>query len=95
MTESSATLLTFPARGEDRLRLALRGLEAALEAQAAAIAEWRGALGSLAGAVDGLDGSLGRYRAALDTTAEGLLRVGDEARKLERTAEGWAAPARA
>lgn len=89
MTETSAMLLAFPERDEDRLRLALRKLVAALDAQADAVAAWRNELGGLAGAVGGLQGSLTRYQAALGSTAEDLRQAGDQARSLERTAEGW------
>ena len=44
MTDSPARLLAFPARDDDRLRLALRGLVAALEAQGEAVAALRGEL---------------------------------------------------
>ncbi len=91
MPEPSAVLIPFPERDEDRLRLALRELEAALEAQTAALANWRGELRGLAGAVGGLEESLVQYRTVLDTTVEELLQAGDGARALERTAEVWLA----
>lgn len=94
MTEHSAALLAFPDRSEDRLRLALRRLVAALEAQSAAVAGWRRELDGLAGAVGGLQASMSRYRGALDGTAAGLARAGEEARGLERTAEAWVAATR-
>ena len=94
MTDASATLISFPGRSEDRLRLALRGLEAALDAQAAALAGLRTELHGLSGAVGGLEASLENYNAALGTTAEGLRQAGEEARALERSAEGWIAAAR-
>ncbi|MBK1658188.1 hypothetical protein [Paracraurococcus ruber] len=95
MTEPTATLLAFPARDEDRLRLALRGLLAALDAQAAAVAELRGELGNLSGAMGGLKESLVAYQGELGSTQAALRQAGDEARALERTADGWLAAARA
>ncbi|TDH63965.1 hypothetical protein E2C06_03825 [Dankookia rubra] len=89
MTETTASLLAFPAREDDRLRLALRNLVAALEAQRIAVAALRGELSDLASSMQGLDTSLATYRAELDTTAATLHTAGDEARRLERTAEDW------
>jgi len=94
MADPPAVLVPFPERDEDRLRLALRNLEAALDAQAAALASWRGEIRGLAGAVGGLDQSLGEYRTVLDATAGQLRHAGDAARALERTAEGWLAATR-
>ncbi|MCB4822540.1 hypothetical protein [Roseicella aerolata] len=94
MTECSATLLAFPAREDDRLRLALRGLVAALDAQSEAVAGLRSELRHLAGAMEDLQGSVAGYRDGLDTTLAALRRAGANARTLERTAEGWLAAAR-
>ena len=52
---SSAILLAFPARPDDRLRHALRNLEAALAEQSAAVAGLRTELAGLSGAVSGLE----------------------------------------
>lgn len=94
MTETSATLVEFPRRDEDRLRLALRNLMAALDAQAEAVSGLRGELRTLSGAVEGLHGSLIAYRDGLDSTQAALRQAGQEARALERTADGWLAAAR-
>jgi hypothetical protein len=91
MTEPSAQLLAFPARDEDRLRLALRSLVTALDAQGEAVAALRGELRSLASSMQGLDGSFTAYRAELDSTAAALRQAGESARALERTADGWLA----
>ncbi|WP_431269433.1 hypothetical protein [Dankookia sp. P2] len=76
-------------REDDRLRLALRSLVVALEAQGAAVAALRGELSELAGSMQGLDSSFATYRTELDSTAATLREAGDEARMLERTAEDW------
>lgn len=89
MTEMTASLLAFPAREDDRLRLALRGLVTALEAQGAAVAALRGELSELAGSLQGLDTSFTAYRTELTSTATALHEAGDEARRLERRAEDW------
>jgi hypothetical protein len=89
VTETSAHLLAFPARDDDRLRLALRGLVTALEAQGQAVAALRGELSGLASSLDGLDGALTGYDAELGGTAAAPRRAGESARTLERTAEDW------
>ncbi|MFC7474772.1 hypothetical protein ACFQS7_10430 [Dankookia sp. GCM10030260] len=89
MTENAASLFAFPAREDDRLRLALRGLVTALEAQGEAVAALRGELAGLAGSMQALDSSFTTYRAELDTTATAARQAGAEARLLERTAEDW------
>ncbi|MEN0073099.1 MAG: hypothetical protein AAGC69_01870 [Paracraurococcus sp.] len=92
MTEARMTeacILAFPARAEDRLRLALRSLEAALQTQDAEIAAWRAALRDFAGSIDGLDQSVGRYRAELAAAAGAAEAAGTEARQLERQATTW------
>jgi DNA-binding transcriptional regulator PaaX len=86
MTDS---ILAFPAREEDRLRLALRNLVAALEAQGEAVATLRGELSELAGNLQGLDTSFSAYRAELGSAAALLEAAGDEARQLERSAADW------
>lgn len=88
-TQDTATLISFPARDDDRLRLALRGLVAALDAQAAAVATFRGELRSLAGAMDDLGGSLTTYHGELGGTLGALRQANDNARALERSAEAW------
>jgi hypothetical protein len=89
MTDETASLLAFPAREDDRLRLALRGLVTALEAQCAAVAALRGELSELASSMQGLDTSLTTYRTELGSTAATLREVGDGARLLEQTADDW------
>lgn len=91
MTEQTATLLSFPARDDDRLRLALRRLVSALDSQAEAVAALRGELRSLAVAMNGLKGSFTAYGSELDATAIALREAGAGARTLERTADGWLA----
>ncbi|TCZ55381.1 hypothetical protein [Roseicella aquatilis] len=95
MSEHSATLLSFPAREDDRLRLALRGLVAALDAQSDAVAALRGELRSLASAMGGLQGSFSTYGAELDSTGAALRQARAEAQALERTADGWIAATKA
>jgi len=94
MAETNARLLAFPTRDDDRLRLALRSLVTALEAQGVAVAALRGELSSLAGSMQGLDSSFTAYRAELDTTAATLREAGDGARLLEQTADDWLAATR-
>lgn len=93
----SAEILLFPQRApaepapEDRLRHALAALDAALEEQRAAVAEFQSNLGELGDAVGGLENSLRKYACQLTTTHGDALAVQEEARKLEATAEGWMA----
>jgi len=94
MTDQTATLFAFPARDDDRLRLALRGLVAALEGQAAAVATLRGELKTLAGTMDGLQGSMHAYRSELGNTAAAVRLANESARTLERTADRWVAHVR-
>ncbi|MDO9707929.1 hypothetical protein [Paracraurococcus lichenis] len=89
MPDDTATLLRFPSRNQDRLRLALRELVAALDAQSKAVADFRGELRNLAGAMQGLEGSVKTYQGQLGGTLGALREAGENARKLERTAEGW------
>lgn len=84
-----AQIVQFPARSEDRLRAALRSLEAALDEQQAALAEFRGNLSLLDGAVSGLDASVRDYRATLARTADDVAGAQAAARRLERTADIW------
>ena len=86
-------LLAFPRRPEDRLRLSLRGLDAALEAQRQAVAGLRAELATLSGALAGLGGSFRTYRDALGQTAAALAEVGTKARALEATADTMLAAA--
>ncbi|GGG29327.1 hypothetical protein GCM10010964_16470 [Caldovatus sediminis] len=88
---SALALLAFPSRPEDRLRLALRRLEAALAAQGDAFAEWRAALAALDGAVTGLHEGALRYQASLAATAADLDRARAAAQALDATAEAMRA----
>ncbi len=82
--------LPFPQRPGDRLRLALRDLEAALDGQARAVAGFRADLGVLGQALGSLETGLHNYRGRLAECQLDLAELRDEARKLERTAAGWA-----
>lgn len=84
-----AEIVPFPARPEDRLRAALRGLEAALAEQQEALAGFRANLGELKDAVGGLHGSVAEYRDTLARTAEDIEGAHKAARRLERTADIW------
>lgn len=84
-----AQIVPFPARSEDRLRAALRSLEAALDEQHSALAEFRGNLALLDRAVGGLDASVRDYRATLARTADDVAGAQAAARRLERTADIW------
>ncbi len=87
----AASLLTFPNRAEDRLRLALHRLDAALAAQREAVAAWRAELGRLGTAVRGLDGSVTELQRGFDSTAEALRRADQETQQLDRTADAMLA----
>lgn len=83
----AAAVLAFPAKPEDRLRRALRTLDAALNNQALAVAALRRELQALSGAVQGLGGSLQDYAGGLRETQAALAQAGAEARQLEATAD--------
>lgn len=93
-TPGTAEIIPFPQLGaapdredgQERLRRALEGLDAALAGQRTAIEEWRGALSELSKVVSGLGGSLRRYRANLDTLATRVGGLHMQAVQLERTA---------
>ncbi|MDJ0391568.1 hypothetical protein QMO56_26035 [Roseomonas sp. E05] len=88
--DQAAALLAFPQNPEDRLRLALRRLDAALSEQAAAVAQFRANLSDLRTAVGGLAGQVQNYRAALDDTASKVQHTHQAALELERTADRMA-----
>jgi hypothetical protein len=92
--DATAELLAFPQRPEDRLRLSLRSLDAALAEQRQAVAGLRAELASLSGAVAGLDGSLRTYHGTLGHAAAALAEAGAKARALETTADAMLAAAR-
>jgi carbohydrate-selective porin OprB len=81
--------LPFPARPEDRLRLALRSLEAALAEQASAVAQFRASIGALGGAVSELERGMVTFRGELTGLALDVAEAGEQARRLERTADIW------
>jgi septal ring factor EnvC (AmiA/AmiB activator) len=83
----SADLLAFPSRPEDRLRRALRQLEAALAEQSAAVAGFRADLASLSTAVAGLDNAVQDYRGQLVEVAGAAQRAQRTAHQLEDRAE--------
>ncbi|MDB5415767.1 MAG: hypothetical protein JWR10_4102 [Rubritepida sp.] len=90
----SADILPFPQKPEDRLRAALRSLEAALDDQKSAFDEFRSNLVDLGGAVSGLETSVQEYRGTLAKTAQDLQLAGSQARRLEATADIWLNDAR-
>ena len=69
----AADIIRFPSRsvatpdpaGQERLQRALASLDAALESQRKAVAEWRGSLKQLGDTMSGLRGSLQRYSGSL------------------------------
>jgi len=81
--------LPFPSQPDDRLRLALRKLQGALEEQAMAVAEFRGQVGRLAAAVEGLRGGLNTYRGRLAECALDLAEAREQALRLGRTSDIW------
>jgi hypothetical protein len=82
----SATILAFPQPPADRLRLALRQLDAALAEQASAVSGFRGSLGELREAVGLLGAGFDAYRAALDHAAAGTAVAYAAALRLQATA---------
>lgn len=90
----SAAVFSFPEKPEDRLRRALRSLEAALVGQAEAVAGLRRELGALSGAIDGLGGSLQAYSRGLQDTQDVLAEAGEQARQAEATADALLAATR-
>jgi hypothetical protein len=95
MTEPArAALFTFPERPEDRLRRALRSLEAALGEQARAVSELRQELGALSGSLGGLEDAFDGYSVALARSGTECRTAEAEFRKLEGTADMLLALAR-
>ncbi len=82
----SAAVAVFPQRPEDRLRLALRRLDAAIGEQSQATASLRDAIGDLSLTMSRLGESVNGYRGALDTTAAEIERALSASRRLETTA---------
>jgi signal transduction histidine kinase len=91
----TAEILPFPEKPEDRLRRALRALDAALAEQGTAVAGLRQELGALSGAVQGLGSSLQAYSQGLAETQEAVLGAHAEARRLEATADAMLAACKA
>lgn len=85
MTDSSA-VLSFPQLPQDRMRLAMRRLQDAIDAQAAAVRQFRAELASLRTATAGLESSLTGYGTALSGVASDLAQANAAAQELERTA---------
>lgn len=89
--KTTAEIIPFPSRapaaaadgGQERLLLALASLNAAIEAQRAAVADWRGALGSLRAATGSLDAGIRFYRDTLDTLGAHVADLNGRARWLE------------
>lgn len=84
-----ADIVRFPAKPEERLRAALRSLEAALAEQQEALAGFRANLGELKTAVGGLRDSVADYRETLARTAGEIEDAHGAACRLERTADIW------
>lgn len=80
-------IIPLPLSDESRLRLAMRQVDDALAAQAAAMAELRDALGALRGTVGGLSGSLEGLRESLHDTAAEVARAHAAALELQATSE--------
>jgi hypothetical protein len=72
---------------QERLRLALAGLDAALAEQRRAVADWRAALGALHGSVSALGGSLHGYHGALSRLQDQVGGLNSQARRLETWAD--------
>jgi len=85
--DPSAPVTAFPQRPEDRLRLALRRLDAAIGEQSAATAALRTAVGDLSDTMSRLGQSVNGYRDALHTTQGEVDRAMAAARRLQETAD--------
>lgn len=88
-SSDSASVLAFPARDGNRLRLAIRGLEAALEEQARAMAGFRASMAELSGAVAGLKRGAEAYHQQLGELGTLVGTANAAARRLEGTATLW------
>ena len=88
---NGAEVIAFPARGpdaEERLKAAAVALDAAMQAQCAAVAQWRAALSALDGNARALRASLDRYGGQLDAVQAQAREVNAAARSLEAWADG-------
>lgn len=86
----SAEVIPFPAsapQAQVRLERALTRLQDALAIQAAAVAEWRGALSNLDAACNNLDRSFVRARTELDSLGSKVAGLRDQSRALVAWAE--------
>ncbi|WP_431284293.1 hypothetical protein ACQW02_05635 [Humitalea sp. 24SJ18S-53] len=88
---SDATILSFPKIPQDRLRIALRKLEAALAEQAEAVAALRGEIGALKEATQGLQKGFAEYQESLADCAVAVHGAREAQEKIVRTLEGAAA----
>ena len=87
----TAAIIPFPLRPQAtdrRLHDALARLDAALAAQRMAVADWRHALANLRITVGGLGDGLRRYDETLAAVGRDISAAGDQARILERWADG-------
>jgi hypothetical protein len=90
LPETQPEVAFFPQRPEDRLRLALRRLDAAIAEQSDATAGLKAAIGDLSRTMQRLGQSVTGYRSALDTTASEIERALSSARTLKATADRMA-----
>ena len=84
---SSAEIIAFPCKPQDRLQRALAALDVALEGQRAAMASWRAEIRALKGAIGSLGESLHEYNASLEGIASRADSLGTQARLLEAWAD--------
>jgi hypothetical protein len=85
--DSTSSVITFPNKPADRLRVALRELELALADQAMAFQEFRMNMALLGTSVGGLERSLESYRGTLDAVAGDVATAHRTAREVEARAE--------
>jgi hypothetical protein len=88
---TAARLIAFPQTPEQRLRVAIRKLETALEEQATAMAGFRSAIWQLGCAMRGLEERTLDYRRNLDGLAGEVVGASLAARRLEDTADSMLA----
>lgn len=88
---TDATILAFPQAPQDRLRIALRKLDAALAEQAVAIAAFRGEIGALKAATQGLAQGFAEYQESLADCAVAVEGAREAQETVVRTLERAAA----